>query len=221
MRFLIIDDDPKSSLRLKRFLEEEAFVVDHATDANRGLFLAKINEYDFLIINQTGPGEFGEKLCSDLRATDRNLGIIGLLSSGGLQQRLKFFLAGADDCLSQPFAYREIIARIRAILRRGNFIKTEIFTASGIVLNSRTQRARFEKKALLLSKKEFALLELLMRSKGEVVSKSVILEHVWDMNVNPFSTSVEAHIFTLRAKLGKRGRLIIRNVQGRGYFIEE
>src|SRR4029079_4783639 len=99
--------------------------------------------------------------------------------------------------------------------------KAEILTASGIVLNCRTQRVRIGKKPLSLSKKEFALLELLMRNKGEVVSKSVILEHVWDMKANPFSNSLEAHIFTLREKLGRRGRFIIQNVQGRGYFIED
>src|SRR6476660_8078210 len=101
MRFLIIDDDPKSSLRLKRFLEEEAFAVDHATDSNRGLYLAKINDYDLMIINQIQPGEFGHKLCSELRTAGRELPVISLFSSSSLEQRLKLFFAGADDCLSQ------------------------------------------------------------------------------------------------------------------------
>jgi DNA-binding response OmpR family regulator len=150
MRFLIIDDDPKSSLRLKRFLEEEAFAVDHATDSNRGLYLAKINDYDLLIINQTHPGEFGNKLCSELRTGGRELPVISLFSSSNLEQRLKLFFAGADDRLSHPFAFRELLARIHAILRRGAAVRADVLTASGVVLNCHTQRVRVGGKLRLL-----------------------------------------------------------------------
>src|SRR5688572_25630579 len=171
MRFLIVDDDSKSSLRLKRFLEEEAFAVDHATNGTRGLYLANINDYDLLLINQTRSGEFAHKVCSELRAAGRTLAIMGLFSNSSLEQRLKLFFAGADDCLSQPIAFQELLARIRAILRRGSALRADVLTASGIILNCRTQRVRAGGKIVSLSKKEFSLLELLMRNKGGIVSR--------------------------------------------------
>src|SRR5207253_2812324 len=110
MRFLIIDDDLKASLILKRFLEEEAFAVDHATDANRGIYLARIHDYDLFIINQTRPGEFGLKLCADIRTKGRSVGIIALLSNAKLNQKLEFFTVGVDDCLTHPFSFSELVA---------------------------------------------------------------------------------------------------------------
>lgn len=221
MRFLIIDDDLKSSLLLKCFLEEEAFAVDHATDTNRGVYLTRINDYDLVIINQTKPGGFGIKLCGELRATGRSVAIIGVLSIVDLEHRLEFFFAGADDCLIRPFNLRELLARIRAVLRRGSAFQTDLLTAGRIILNCQTQRVRVKRRLISLSKKEFSLLELLMRNKGAIVSRSVILEHVWDMKTDPFSNSLEAHIFSLRKKLGIEGRTAIRNIQGRGYLIED
>ena len=221
MRCLILDDDLKSSLRLKRFLEEEAFVVDHATELNRGRYLARVTDYDLLIIHQTVQGDFGHKLCEELRSEGRMVPIICLLASSSLEQRLKHFVAGADDCLTPPFAFRELLARIRAILRRGANFRSEILSGSGITLNCRTQRVRVGKQTVLLSKKEYSLLAILMRNKGAVVARSAILEHVWDLKGDHFSNSLEAHIFSLRKKLGNRGRAAIKNVQGRGYLLEE
>jgi two-component system OmpR family response regulator len=221
MRFLIIDDDLKSSLVLKRFLEEEAFAVDHATDANRGLFLTRINNYDLVIINQTRPSEFGIQLSGDLRTRGKSIPIIALLRDINPERRIDFLLAGVDDCLTQPFSLRELLARIQAVLRRGSNVKADLLKASGIILNCKTQLVRSHGKQISLSKKEFSLLELLMRHKGALVTRSVILEHVWDMKRDPFSNSLDTHICCLRKKLGPKGKRAIRNIQGRGYLIED
>jgi DNA-binding response OmpR family regulator len=221
MRLLIIDDDLKSSLRLKRFLEEEAFAVDHATDTNRGIYLTRINDYDLIIVNQNGPGEFGIKLCSELRSRHQAVPIVALLLNPDLEHRLGFFMAGADDCLTHPFHLRELLARIRAVLRRGSLLQADLLNASGIVLNCRTQIIINGKRKVSLSKTEFAVLELLMRNKGTIVSRSVIIEHVWDMKKDPLSNSLDAHICSLRKKLGSKGKTTIRNIQGRGYLIDD
>lgn len=220
MRFLIVDDNPKSSLRLKGFLEEEAFAVDHATSGTRGMYLARIKEYNLLIINQTEPGDFVYTVCAELRASGCDIPIICVLPNANLERRLRHFAAGADDCLAHPLSFREILARIRVILRRLHALSPNVLTASGVVLDTRAQCIRVGRKTVALSKKEFLILELLMKHKGTIVTRSVLVEHVWQMRLDASSNSLESHIFSLRRKLGQKGKVTIRSVQGRGYVLD-
>jgi DNA-binding response OmpR family regulator len=220
MRFLIVSDASKSYLPLKRFLEEEAFAVDYVSDPSKGAYLAKVNGYDVIIIGHMRDNHDGVRLCFELRESGCELPIVGLAFGRELNDRLEFLSAGADDSFPKPYSFQELLARIRAIIRRGPTLKADILEAAGVILNCHTQEVRSSGRRISLSRKEYALLELLMRNKGGIVSRSVILEHVWDMNHDPFSNTVEAHVFCLRKKLGSRARRAIRNVQGRGYLIE-
>jgi len=221
MRFLLIADGLKNTRSLQSFLEEEAFAVDSTTDPSKGVYYAKINRYDGILIAEDTPHSFGPSLCGQLRRAGLEIPMITLICGKEPVHRLEYLSAGADDCLSKPYSLQELLARIRCVLRRGPTIMPEVLVASGITLNCRTHRVRVGRKLVPLAIKEFALLEVLMRNKGTIVSRSVILEHVWEMHQDPFSNTVEAHVAKLRRKLGRRGREGIKNIQGRGYLIEE
>jgi DNA-binding response OmpR family regulator len=221
MRLLIIDPDKMGSFELKRFLQEEAFAVDCTSNGEKGSYLARVNEYDFVVLEYDPPGRSGAKICDDIRKAGNNVPIIGLISTRELEHRLELFVAGADDCILKPYSFKELFARMRAILRRGAVVKSDHLFAGKILLNCQTQTVRFGRKLLLLSRKEFALLELLLRNKGAVVSRSVMFEHVWNMDIDPTSKTIDAHICSLRQKLGPQGKKVIRNIQGRGYLIDD
>lgn len=126
MRLLLVDDDSKNFVSLKSFLEEEAFAVDHVVDPSKGIFLSKTNSYDIILINQSRKHGFGPNICSQLRRAGSEVPVIGISHGKSVDERLDFFQAGADDCLSQPYLFQELLARLRAVLRRGSALRTEV-----------------------------------------------------------------------------------------------
>lgn len=220
MNILIIEDNTDTLLFLKQALHEEGFVVDTAKDGNIGLKKALGNDYDFIILDNTLPGKNGKDICQEIRKNGKVLPILMLSVNEDTNTKTDVLNIGADDYLSKPFSYKELLARIRAILRRPREIKKEILQTGKLILDSKNHTVTYIGKDINLTPKEFSLLEYLMRNKGKVLSRIQILEHVWDMNADLFTNTVETHILNIRKKIkNKENRPVILTVSGAGYKI--
>lgn len=219
MRILIIEDNREIRENLRFGLEAESFAVDVAEDGEKGSYIARTNEYDLIILDNKLPKKTGPEVCEDLRKIGKNTPIILLSVESEVNEKVKLLRAGADDYVTKPFSFKELLARIHAILRRPQANTPEQLTLGDISIDSLTQEVKKGKKSVYLTRKEFSLLELLVRHQNCVVSRGTIMEHVWDMDGNPFSNTIETHIFNLRKKIEDGKRRLIWNVPGRGYKI--
>lgn len=201
MRILVVEDDKQIRDFLKASLSAEAFAVDIAVDGEEGSRLARTNDYDLIVLDNGLPKKNGLEVCKEVRAAGKTVPILVLSVMSESDTKTELLNAGADDYLSKPFHLDELLARIRALLRRPAQIENEILQVDGIVLDTKQQVVTREGKEVHLTTKEFALLHYLMRNKGTVLSRAMILEHVWDMNADPFSNTIESHINSLRHKL--------------------
>lgn len=221
MRILVIEDDIRINNSLKVSLESECFVVDAAIDGEKGFYLATINDYDTIILDSTLPGKMGLDICRELRERDVTTPIIGLSVKTETSNKIAFLNAGADDYLTKPFSFEELVARIRALLRRPHTLQSDNIEIGNLELDIKKHKVWKDGKEVNLTRKEFLLLEYLMKNQGTVLSRGMILEHVWDMNADPFSNTIETHIMTLRKKVdNKRSERLIHTVPGIGYKIE-
>lgn len=220
MRLLIIDHNKTHSLLLKEVLFEENFAIDLAHDGVNGCYLAKTTDYDLILIDPTIPGKSGCTICKEIRGMGKTTPIIGISSATDLESKLELFGAGADDCIVKPYSCRELVARIRANLRRGSVIHPDCLKAGGLVLNRSLQKVTLNSRPIALTPKEFSILELLLLKKGVLISRTEFCEHIWDRDLDPFSHTLESHVHCIRKKLGNDGRDLIRSVPGRGYVIE-
>lgn len=222
MRILIIDDDIILINSLLHGLQEENFTIDSASDGERGSYLARTNSYDLIILDISMPKKSGEIVCEEIRRAKKNCPILILSASDEIDLKVKLLECGADDYLTKPFSFKELVARIRALVRRPKNIDTGIYIVSDLELNSFTQKVKRGKKIIYLTRKEFGLLEYMMKNEGKVLSRASIMEHVWNEDSDPFSNTIEAHIMNLRKKIrGGNQRKLIHNIPGRGYKIEE
>ncbi|MFC1608827.1 response regulator transcription factor [Patescibacteria group bacterium] len=218
MRILIIEDDKDMTNLLKSGLCAECFVVDVANDGESGEFLALTNEYDLIILDNMLPKKNGQSICRSIRKKGLSVPIIMISVKSDISSKVTLLGEGVDDYIVKPFSFEELLARIRAVLRRPNGIRGEILESGNISLDLKRYVVRKGAKVINLTRKEFMLLELLMRSKDQVVSRGMIWDHVWDSSVDPFSNTVESHMRSLRKKLGFKGRNnTIETVSGRGY----
>lgn len=216
MRILVVEDEEKIANFLKESLEAEYFAVDVASDGERGSYFARINDYDLIVLDNLLPKKEGVQVCQDIRAAGKAVPILIVSVRTGTSDKVDLLDAGADDYLTKPFALEEFMARVRALLRRPPELEGDVLQIEDIILDSKAGTVRKGEKEIKLTRKEFMLLQYLMRNAGIVLSRGMILEHVWDMNVDIFSNSIESHIMSLRKKVGGRGRLI-QTVSGRGY----
>lgn len=217
MRILIIDDDRNSSHFLKLSLEAEHFAVDHAHDGTTGARLTCLNDYDLVVLDDSLPDVCPVAVCAEIRAYGKTMPIL-VISEDGCTRAVPLLDAGADDCIAKPFALMELVARMRALLRRPHTLMGETLAAQGLTLNIRTGVVTNGSKELLLTRKEFMLLEYFMRNQGAVLSRSMLIEHVWDMSIDLFSNTIESHVLSLRRKIGDaRAKKVITTVSGRGY----
>lgn len=218
MRILVIEDDQKINDFLRISLESEYYAVDAAHDGETGYYLASTNDYDVIILDSMLPGKTGLEICRDLRAQDVKTPIIGLSVKSETANKVGFLNAGADDYVTKPFSFEELIARLHALLRRPLTLESDKIEVGDISLDSKSHTVKKNGVEIYLTRKEFLLLEYLMRNRGTVLSRGMILEHVWDMNADPFSNTIETHIMTLRRKVDspKKARLI-QTVPGIGY----
>lgn len=220
MRALLVEDEKEITEFLKSALEEECFAVDIADDGEKGSFLATTSDYDIIILDLNMPKRHGIQICKDVRESGKNTPIIILSVQSEIPTKVELLDAGADDFLTKPFSFDELLGRIKAILRRPSKLEGEILRAGDLMLDLKKQTAKRGDRHIYLTRKEFAFLEYLIRNKGSVVSRAMIMEHVWDMNADPFSNTIESHVMNLRKKIdsGNKNKLI-QTISGRGYKI--
>src|SRR5450759_1260674 len=222
MRILIIEDDAKIARAIKKGLEQEAYAVDVAGHYEDGLGLAVTQEYDLLVLDRMLPGfAEGMDLCKDVRKRGMDLPILMLTAKDKISDRVEGLNAGADDYLVKPFAFEELLARVRALLRRLQSSLGETLEVADLTLDTVNFNAKRAGKAIMLSKTEYALLEYLMRNEGIVLSRDSIISHVWDYDADVLPNTVEVYIGYLRSKIDKpfKGPKLIHTVRGFGYMI--
>ena len=217
MRMLIIEDEIEIAEYLKKNFEKEGFIVDSATDGADGSYLARINEYEIVLLDHNLPNKTGLEILTEIREQQKSMPVIMLTVEESIPSKIACFRAGADDYMTKPFSFQELHARIRALLRRPYDIKSSTYIIDDVTIDTEKQEVTNDGKLLLLTRKEFLLLECLAKEKGRVISRGALMENVWNMNVDPFSNTLETHILNLRRKIGKKGKKIIRTVAGRGY----
>ncbi|MDD4860447.1 MAG: response regulator transcription factor [Candidatus Omnitrophica bacterium] len=223
MRILVVEDEKKIADFIKRGLKEEGYAVDIANDGENGLFLAKTNDYDLVLLDLMLPKLDGITVCKKLRADKVLMPIIMLTAKDAVKDKVTGLDAGADDYLTKPFAFEELLARVRAMLRK----KSEQAQASklqvgDLVIDLNTHKVTRAGKDIELTAKEFALLEYLMRNAGKVVTRTMISEHVWDIDFDTFTNVIDVYINYLRNKIDPDSKKkLIQTVRGRGYILKE
>ncbi len=219
MRLLVIEDEVDLADALARGLRKQGYAVDVAADGEQGWELAEVNEYDLVILDLNLPGVDGLEVCRRLRASRPHLLILMLTARSHPADRVTGLDLGADDYLVKPFHFEELGARIRALLRRDLRVREPILEWGELKLDPTARIIWHGNRRLELTRKEFGILEYLMRHPGEVVSQEELLEHVWDAEVDPFTQTVRVHINSLRRKLGDDARAprYIETVVGEGY----
>ena len=217
MRLLLIDDEKTLTTVLEKKLSPH-FAIDVANDGRHGSFMACTNDYDLVILDYHMPERGGPDICQDIRLKGKNYPILMLSMEKALPKKIATLNLGADDYMTKPFSYEELYARIKAMLRRPVPIIEPILSIDDLTLNITTQSVERGGKEIYLTKKEFMLLEYFLRNKNVVLSRGMLMEHVWDMNGDLFSNTIEMHIVTLRKKTQARGRpRLIHTIPGRGY----
>lgn len=223
MRLLLIEDDKKIALFIKNGLKEEGFAVDHAEDGEEGLHLALTEPYDLAIIDLMLPVLDGLSLIKELRKNKSNIPVLILSARRSVDERVEGLKTGGDDYLVKPFAFSELLARCQALIRRASRIADPSnLRFADLSMNLHTRKVYRADKEIDLQPLEFSLLEYLMRNAGRVVSKTMIMEHVWDYNFSPQTNVVEARICYLRDKIDKDyDKKLIHTVRGVGYVLKE
>lgn len=219
MRILVVEDNSELAEFLKASLESECFAVDIAEDGEKGAYLGRINAYDLVLLDNVLPKKGGKEVCSLIKEKNGDLPVLMLSVKADIPTKVEMLNIGADDYMAKPFSFTELLARIRALLRRPKQVLPDVLKAGDLTIDSLKHRVERGGEEIRLTKKEFMLLEYLARKQGEVVSRGEISEHVWDMGLDPFSNTIEAHIRNLRKKIGsgsKKDDLLV-TVPGRGY----
>ena len=222
MRVLVVEDEERLAAGLKRGLEAEGFATDVAHDGTDGLWMAREHPYDAIVLDIMLPGTNGFKVCSSLRAEGNWTPVLMLTAKDGELDEAEALDLGADDYLTKPFSYVVLVARLRALLRRGSRERPAVLEAGDLRLDPASKEVARGDEQISMTARETALLEYLMRRKGEVVSKRDILDHVWDYDFMGDPNIVEVYVRHLRNKLDRPfGKDSIRTVRGAGYRLVE
>jgi DNA-binding response OmpR family regulator len=222
MRILLVEDDADLAQFIRKGLKEEHYVVDVATDGEEGLVLALDNPYDLLILDIMLPKLDGLTLCRRVRDKGISTPVLLLTARNTVETKVSGFDTGADQFLAKPFAFAELLAGIRALLRRGSSQPLAHLQAADLRLDPASHRVWRAGQEISLTNKEYALLEFLLRNKNRVLTRTAIIEHVWDISYDPMTNIVDAHIRALRAKIDRDfSPPLIATVRGAGYMLEE
>jgi len=222
MRILLVEDDLDLAEFIRKGLKEERYAVDFADDGEEGLQLALTNPYDLLILDIMLPKLDGLTLCRRVRARGNLTPVLLLTAQNTVETKISGFDTGADQFLPKPFAFAELLARIRALLRRGGPQPLVHLKAADLKLDQVSRRVWRAGQEISLTNKEYALLEFLLRNKNRVLTRTAIIEHVWDISYDPMTNIVDAHIKALRAKIDRDfSPQLITTVRGAGYMLEE
>lgn len=221
MRILLIEDDKDAAQFIVKGLEEAGHVVEHVTDGNTGLFRAVENKYDALIIDRMLPKLDGLTIITTLRASGHTTPILILSALHQVDERVKGLKAGGDDYLVKPFAFSELMARLEVFTRRQQPIgEQSVLQVGDLVLNKLTRKVTRGNKEIPLQNREFTLLEYLMRNTGKVVTRTMLLENVWDFHFDPQTNVIDVQVSRLRQKVDKGfEKSLIRTMRGSGYMI--
>lgn len=219
MHILVIEDQEKLAKNMKEFLETETFVVTVCNDGREGFEKAMTQDFDAIILDINLPGMDGYVICSMLRENRKNMPILMLTARAKQEEIIRGLNMGSDDYLTKPFDLNELLARIRALLRRKSQEKQPLLSVGNIEMDTNTRMVKKDGQRVNLSPKEYALLEFLMRSKGTVQDRPQIIEHVWGGRDDLlFSQTVDVHVAYIRRKLGKQ---VIETVPGKGYLVPD
>ncbi|MGC1416794.1 MAG: response regulator transcription factor [Candidatus Acidiferrum sp.] len=221
MRILLVEDDPGVRRFVVKGLREQAYAVDTASNGEDALYQADINEYDLIILDVMIPPPDGFEVCRSLRKSGKRMPILMLTARDAVEDRVSGLDRGADDYLTKPFEFRELLARLRALLRRSTELHPPRLSVGELELDTAAQNATLGGDAISLTHKEYALLEYLVRNAGRVVSRAEIAEHVWDESFDPFSNLIEVYINRLRRKIDPDGHSgLLQTRRGAGYILK-
>ena len=222
MRILVAEDDALLAQSLASALRENAYAVDIATDGAAAELQGVLNEYDAIVLDVALPKRSGLDVARALRARDVRAPILMLTARDTVRDKVAGLDAGADDYLSKPFELDELLARLRALLRRGHTVLPEIISVGDLTVDTRSHTARRAGASIPLTAREYAMLEYLARHAGEVVSRADITAHVWDENHDPFSNALEVYVGRVRRKIdARRTRQLIHTRRGAGYMLAD
>jgi len=222
MRLLLVEDEKKVSELVARALRAESYAVDVAEDGMRGWELAQSYEYDLIILDLMLPQLPGEEVLRRIRRTNQRVPILVLTARGGTEDKVHNFEAGADDYLTKPFAFAELIMRVKALLRRGPITRSSVLRVGDLEVDRFTQQVRRAGRRIELTPKEYALLEYLAANPGRVFSRTMIIEHVWDQSFEGLTNIVDVYVRHLRSKVDDPFPVkLIRTVRGVGYGLTE
>jgi DNA-binding response OmpR family regulator len=220
MRILLVDDDRKAAQILARGLREERFVVDVAYSALEGDELASATDYDVVVLDWLLPDQEGIALCREWRGRGLGVPILMLTARDALEDRVTGLNTGADDYLVKPFGFSELLARIHALLRRSELTRPVVLAVADLTLDPQSHRVARAGLPINLTPKEYAILEVLMRHAGRVVTRARLADHVWETEQDSLTNLVDVHVSHLRRKVdGPGGSPLIHTIRGRGYLV--
>jgi heavy metal response regulator len=220
MRILVVEDEPKVASFIRRALEEESYAVDAAANGLDGLEMAKNSTYDLVILDLMLPGLPGIEALKRMRQARLKMPVLILTARSQVDQKVTGLDAGADDYLTKPFAIDELLARVRALLRRGTGEPGGVLQVDDLMLNPSTREVTRGGQRIELTAKEYALLEYLMRNTGRVLTRPMIAEHVWNLDFDTFTNVIDVYVNYLRNKIDRgRDRKLIHTLRGSGYVL--
>ena len=221
MRILLVEDEPRMANVIAKGLREQSYAVDVAQDGAAGLYQTSINDYDVIVLDVLLPERDGYEVCRELRQRGDSTPVLMLTARAAIDDRITGFDAGADDYLTKPFSFRELLARIRALLRRDAQLRPDVLKIEDLTVDSASHRVSRGNHEVQLTAKEYALLEYLARRAGQLVSRAEIAAHVWDDTFDPFSNAIEVYINRLRKKIdGEHSTKLLHTRRGEGYLLQ-
>ena len=220
MRLLLVEDDSRIARFVARGLREQAYAVDVAVSGDHALYQVEINDYDLIVLDVMIPGKDGFATCRAILTMGKRMPILMLTARDAVNDRILGLDSGADDYLTKPFEFGELLARLRALLRRPKDLRPSQIVAGDLLLDTAAQTAKRSDRLIALTAKEYALLEFFARNANRVVGRAEIAEHVWDESFDPFSNLIEVYVNRLRRKLGDRdGVPLLQTRRGSGYIL--
>jgi two-component system, OmpR family, copper resistance phosphate regulon response regulator CusR len=220
LRILLVEDEARVAGFVAKGLREQSYAVDIARDGEEALYQAAVNSYDLIVLDVLLPAKDGHTVCRELRASGVRTPILMLTALGSVDDRVTGLDCGADDYLIKPFDFKELLARIRALLRRPASLRPDVIRIGDLTLDTASHTARRAGRSINLTAKEYALLEFLASNQGRIVGREQIAQHVWDESFDPFSNVIDVYIKRLRAKLDSGfSRRLIHTRRGEGYIL--
>ena len=222
MRILVVEDERKIASFIQRGLKEESYAVDVVHDGDKGLYMADINEYDLIILDIMLPGKDGIFICRELRKKKITTPILMLTARDAVEDKVQGLDMGADDYLTKPFAFNEFLARVRALLRRNGKTKSTQIKIADLELDQLTHKVKRAGKEISLTSKEYALLEYMMVNSNQVITRTMISEHVWNEDFDSFTNVIDVYVRYLRNKIDHGfNKKLIHTIRGTGYILSE